>query len=276
MGEQLIKSEQISGLNYNYTQASHGFAVPPWLVLPLRLTTGGVTLAQANISNNKCDLIAIKSKTSDILQLRHDGYLRITHGLQQNTNWYLSPDVAGAVVREENLSDDAFRQYIFSTLDSEGIYIKPSSFEKPLIRWAKITNDVQTNLNSSVSGTSMIFDVSSFTGNSRLFVAQTDGIRSIYNLNSVSCYGSLYGTIAASSRSNVAIQISVNGLIPDFSSIGAQGYIRRANGHNESTSDVNNILDILSNDVIGIEAFRLANTPILTSPLNRSVLIVSI
>jgi hypothetical protein len=74
------------------------------------------------------------------------------------------------------------------------------------------------------------------------------------------------------SRVNPSIRLSLNGNLLDPR--GASGYIRNASGHDESSSDVFEVLSVSSGDVLRVETTRYADSGTVTLRSNESRLIV--
>ncbi len=251
---------------------NHGLTLPSWRILPLNKQN---TLATADSIDNCAFSLAIELPDANIIGVREHGFLKHTHGLIAQTDYYLSPDTAGAIVAEADLPDDCYRQLLFSTLDSETIKLNLNSPLPPVITWAKLLNIQQTDLNSSAAGTQAQFQTT-ILGNSRFFSATSTGIQVNVACNydvSACFYGTAAGGVA---RTNVAIRISVNGVTIDNADTGASSYIRRNNGANEAGSVVQDYVTAQSGDIIGFKGFLLGNTGVVTAPVGRSSIKVKI
>ena len=110
-----------------------------------------------------------------------------------------------------------------------------------LAQLMRVPNIQQNDLNSSTSGTLVQFDAPTYNDIAGASVSATNITlpNGRYKITST-----IYFETNSVQRANVATEILINGTSTGFT--GAMGYIRRASGHNESSTTVSDIVVILS------------------------------
>jgi len=135
----------------------------------------------------------------------------------------------------------------------------------------QLVNQAMTTLNGSTAGTEVTWNATAtHNTNIDVFTPGTNGVTVTEGIYEV--YTSLYNE-ASSSRVNVGVEVLVNGA--GQGAIGAGGYIRNLNGHKESSSSVKQIITCADGDVISIHGIRMANSGTVTTPADKSVLIIN-
>ena len=129
----------------------------------------------------------------------------------------------------------------------------------------------QTTLNNTVAPETVSWNVNpTHNSNNTIFLPHMDGVQ-VLSDGDYEIHASLYQESLAI-RTNVSIQIAVNGVPTGI--IGASAYKRVNNGHTEASSHVYQILTLLAGDIVSIQARGIANTGIVTTPLDTSILSV--
>ncbi len=168
-----------------------------------------------------------------------------------------------------------------SLVGGANISLSPSSTEIVInassnILVMELANTVQTNLNGGTVNACtipMAWNAAAVTDNSGgALTAGTVGI-TVASAGTVRITANVYQT-SSLARSNMCIQGAVNTTVTG--SIGASGYIRNSNGHNESSVHVSLIRTVTAGQVINIYGGRFALAGTVTTPAGLSNLMVEI
>lgn len=123
----------------------------------------------------------------------------------------------------------------------------------------RINADIATNLNNGTQTTVPIDGaiVTNQTG----YAINGNGIELIGAESYVKCTVNLHCS-SASNRTNLIVRLAKNGVL--FGPIAASGYIRNANGHNESSYHITTWTKMVTGDVITVETLQEANAGTVT------------
>ena len=146
--------------------------------------------------------------------------------------------------------------------------------ESPDIEAVQVTNNVNTAINSVTAATGTVFnswDVSSALETaSYLYTLSDDGI----TINRSGVYKvtvSIFQT-ASNQRTNAAVFLSVDGV--DQLPMGAGGYIRSSAGHNESSVNITQLLQITDGQKVSVKTRRMAGAGTVTAPEGTALFII--
>ena len=143
--------------------------------------------------------------------------------------------------------------------------VKPS----PRADCIKLVNDLINNVN--VNGNINGFNISApINTNTSLFTPSTDGITiledGIYEF-SINMYMNSNDV-----RTCPGYRFTIDGT--PIGSISASSYIRDASGHNESSSNLEELFEITAGQKIGVQTLLLANVGTVTLPASESSFII--
>ncbi len=138
--------------------------------------------------------------------------------------------------------------------------------------YVQITNTLSTNINSGTSTFDWLDTVplNAISNDLPNFILDTNGI----TINKTATYKvTVYQyQISVVQRSNASIRITKNGTIQD--GFGANAYIRRFSGHDESTASFSKIISITAGDKIGLVNVQQALAGSVTCPSNTLVFMI--
>ena len=123
----------------------------------------------------------------------------------------------------------------------------------------RVNSDIATNLNN-LTQTTVPIDGAMITNQSG-FAINGNGIQLTAADAYVKCSFSLHVT-ASFARGNMVVRLAKNGVL--FGPISASGYIRNANGHQESSYYTSAWTKMATGDIITIETLREANAGTIT------------
>jgi hypothetical protein len=132
----------------------------------------------------------------------------------------------------------------------------------------KVTNTALANANSLTVPTQFnnINTSTVVNTNTDVFTSvDSDGVNCIPGTYMVDV--SLYQTSTAQ-RTNVAIEVTLDSV--STGTVGANGYIRSVENHNDSTSNISDTVRLTSAGKIGFQYYRLSNTGTVAIPSGQS------
>lgn len=133
----------------------------------------------------------------------------------------------------------------------------------------KVTNTALANANALTTPTQFnnINTTPLLNTNSNVFTSvDSDGVNCIPGTYMVDIV--FYQTSASAQRTNVAVEVTLDGV--STGTVGANGYIRSLQNHNDSTSNVSDTVRLTSAGKIGFQYYRLSNTGTVAIPAGQS------
>jgi len=120
--------------------------------------------------------------------------------------------------------------------------------------------DITTNINNNTAIHLPVFGLAEWNDNTSLYVI--DNVNHTVTVNETGRYEILVNasiiSTSTSARKAPEMYISVNGT--QVGSFSSTGYMRRANGHEETTLNLNEVIQVNAGDVISIDILRAGNT----------------
>jgi hypothetical protein len=165
----------------------------------------------------------------------------------------------------DNTSGDFYRK-VSGTWNFESNFVGPAGTQP----YIYMTNNVMTNLNNTgLPGTQAnnLNTTPILNSQPSLYTPAADGV--IVNETGVyEAYVNLYQT-GTSQRTNVAVQITVNGI--GSGRLGAQAYIRAQTSHNEASSTITEPIAVTAGQKIGFRMVQLAGAGTVTAPASTTI-----
>lgn len=147
-------------------------------------------------------------------------------------------------------------KYLISTKNTQ----IPGSGSDAILSFAqRVNSDIATNLNN-LTQTTVPIDGGIITNHTG-FAINGNGIQLTGPDAYVKCTFNIHVT-SSNARTNMIVRLSKNGVL--FGPVSASGYIRAANGHNESSYTVTAWTKMVTGDIITIETLREGNTGTVT------------
>lgn len=154
-----------------------------------------------------------------------------------------------------------------------------TAYQPLTIEAVKVTNTLAADVNT-VAATQFnnLNTTAVLNSDTDVFTSvDSDGVNCIAGtyLVDVILYRTVYNAPTNGPRSNVAVEITVDGVGTGLR--GAEGYLRTSNdsapdGHEESTTSVSDLVELTSAGKIGFETFRLASTVTSPAPAGQSMM----
>lgn len=207
------------------------------------------------------------------------GPMGVITGVDSNTFTIDQDDTGGNVslifgntLNESLLWDDGDQEFELSDdLNVSGdVCLNATKCLSKIGELMELTNTNLADINV-LTGASVTFNLTSLHNTDpSLYTATAAGIE-VAESGVYEAYTNIYME-ASGARNNAAVEFTIDGTAQGIRS--ASGYVRRASGHNESSTSLQQILTLAAGEVVGVRGFQISSNGTVNVPAGQSNLIL--